>query len=108
MRQRKLQHEVVPFFMHVQGLIKMHQRENGCTFPAGKFRYTSEVCPLYVGRYPHLVGARPENMSPVYVALSLFGFSLGLMPHVSSAWQWGGQGRGFTVTGARTLINLNN
>ena len=40
-----------------------------------------------------LVGIRPKNMSPVCRALSLFGFALWLMPHVSLGW-------GFTVTGA--------
>ena len=44
-----------------------------------------------------LVAIRPNNMSPVCRALSLFGFALWLMPHVSPEWGGGGV---FTVIGA--------
>ena len=37
-----------------------------------------------------LVGIRLKNMSPVCKALSLFGFALWLMPHVSPEWGGGG------------------
>ena len=44
-----------------------------------------------MGHYPHLVGALSENMSPGCGVSSLFGFTLGLIPHVSLGWGGGFQ-----------------
>ena len=46
------------------------------------------------------MGIRPKNMSPVCRALSLFGFTLWLMPNVSLGWR-------FTVKGA-LIITKND